>query len=139
MKRVLIAEDNIADQELMRLSFAAVDPDFEITCVTDGEELFERLDEINPFDLCFVMLDLNMPRMSGIDVLTRLTSEERFRTVPVIVFSSSAQPTDVKQCYSSGANAYVRKPSNFAGYQQTITAITEFWGETNVLARPYAA
>ena len=136
MKRVLIAEDNLADQELIRLTFEAVDPDYEVEIVGDGEELLAYLDRSNPYDLQFVLLDLNMPRMGGTEVLERMSEEARFRTVPVIVFSSSVSTQDIKQCYAQGANAYVRKPVDLDAYQTTIEAITEFWGGTNVLARP---
>lgn len=136
MKRVVVAEDNIADQELIRLTFEAVDPEYTVEVVSDGEELLKYLESRNPFDLQFVLLDLNMPRMSGHEVLTKMSAEERFRTVPVIVFSSSVNTTDITQCYAQGANAYVRKPVDLNDYQTTIEAITEFWGGTNVLARP---
>lgn len=136
MKRVVVAEDNIADQELIRLTFEAVDPSYRVEVVSDGEELLKYLADSDPFELEFVLLDLNMPRMGGKEVLTHMSAEERYRTVPVIVFSSSVSSNDIKQCYAQGANAYVRKPVDLDDYQTTIESITEFWGGTNVLARP---
>jgi len=139
MKQVLIAEDNPADQELIRLTFEEVAPDYQLAVVKDGEELIEYLEAHNPFDLHFVLLDLNMPRMSGADVLKKLSASEKYRTIPVIVFSSSVRGDDVTQSYAQGANAYVRKPENLTEYSDTIAAITEFWGKVNVLARPIEA
>ncbi len=136
MKRVLIAEDNPADQELIRLTFGLVDESYDVVFVDDGEELIEYLEKNNPYELQFVLLDLNMPRMAGGDVLAKLCTDKRYCTVPVIVFSSSMRGEDITQCYSLGANAYVRKPEGLTSYHDTIKAITEFWGTTNVLARP---
>ncbi len=138
MKKVLVAEDNMPDQELIRITFASIDPNFEVICVSNGEELLRHLGSSSPYELCFVMLDLNMPRMGGIDVLERLAGDNRYRTVPVIVFSSSVQVSEVQRCYTLGANAYVRKPEDLGQYHKTLTAITEFWGGTNVLAKPVA-
>lgn len=139
MKRVLIAEDNPADQELIRITFEAVDPEYELEVVDDGEKLINYLETNNPYDLKFVLLDLNMPRMQGGDVLARLANDPRYFMVPIIVFSSSMRSEDIIQCYSNGANAYVRKPENLSDYHRTIEAITDFWGSINVLARPIEA
>jgi len=136
MKRVVVAEDNLADQELIRLTFEAVDPEYQVVVCSDGEELLKYLQTSDPSDFQFLLLDLNMPRVSGKEVLSRLNSEDRFRTLPVIVFSSSVNGSDIIHCYSQGANAYVRKPVDLNDYQTTIASITEFWGRTNVLARP---
>ena len=139
MKQVLIAEDNAGDRDLIQMTFDTIAPEYSVRFVTDGEELVAYLAQANPFDLTFVMLDLNMPGRDGHDALATLLTDERFNTLPIIVFSSSTHPDDVTRCYLQGANAYVRKPDSLGGYSRAIQAITDFWGNTNVLARPAPA
>ena len=136
MKQVLIAEDNQADREMLRMMFRKVAPQIEPSFVVDGEELLAHLETANIFDLCFLLLDLNMPRVSGTDVLRKLNQDVRYSTLPVIVLSSSIHVDDVHACYAEGANAYVRKFESAEEGERAIRAIAEFWGGVNVLAKP---
>lgn len=74
-----------------------------------------------------ILLDLNTPGMSGAELLARLKGDELLRAIPVVVLSTSRQPSDLEQCYRLHANAYHVKPHDFAEYQQTLLAIVEYW------------
>jgi CheY-like chemotaxis protein len=74
-----------------------------------------------------ILLDLNTPGMSGAELLTRLKGDDLLRAIPVVVLSTSRQPSDLEQCYRLHANAYHVKPHDFAEYQQTLLAIVEYW------------
>lgn len=136
MHQIILAEDNTADQDLIRLALKEIDSNYNLTCVSDGKMLLEHLNQTNPYDLVFILLDLNMPGMNGTEVLEKLINEERFHTIPVIIFSSSALKSDVITAYEIGANAYVRKPENFDDLKRVLGTIIDFWGEINVLAKP---
>lgn len=74
-----------------------------------------------------ILLDLNMPLMSGLDFLQWLRQAPQFKHLPAIVLTSSANPKDILQAYSTGANAYVVKPANLAEMGEVFTAIKSFW------------
>jgi CheY-like chemotaxis protein len=76
-----------------------------------------------------VLLDLNMPRMGGREVLTAVKADEQLRTIPVVVFSTSAVQSDVLASYSAHANAYVTKPIDLDAFQRVITDIHGFYGD----------
>lgn len=131
---IYIAEDNLDDQTLMQLCLGD-----ERLCpvhfFTDGEELIDYCQEHEK--ACFVLLlDLKMPRVDGFEVLSRLKRAERLRCNPVIVLSSSQEPVDIRRAYELGANAYLEKPRDLAGYRRMVHCIREFWVELNKAASP---
>lgn len=74
-----------------------------------------------------VLLDLNLPRISGLDVLKRMRADARTRHVPVVVLTSSKEDEDVMQSYQNGANAYVRKPVEFGQFTEAVKTVGLFW------------
>jgi two-component system response regulator len=74
-----------------------------------------------------VLLDLNLPRIDGLEVLRRIRSHERTRLLPVVILSSSREEDDLVRSYSLGANAYVRKPVDFADVLEAARALGLFW------------
>ncbi len=139
MKRVLITENVEANQILLRNAFEALGESYDVHYVSSGEDCLEYLQNSDNYDLCFVLLDLNVPGVSETDLLTRLSSDENFRTIPVIVFSEQSDPSRIISCYENGANAFVQRPQTAVQYLQIIATITDFWGNINVLAKPEAA
>ena len=132
-KKIILAEDNPADVQLTKLAFEEVAPGLEVVHVADGQALVEYVSTAALSDIALILLDLNMPRMGGIDVLKRFYQDEEFKKLPVVVFSSSASQDDVSTCYDLGANAYVCKPIDINDFNNIIRAIASFWGEINVL------
>jgi len=103
-------------------------------CIQDGVEMMDYLQrnghyqdtEAAPFpDL--ILLDLNMPRMNGRQVLKRLKTDPRFRAIPVIILTTSANIEDVQVCYDLGANSYITKAPSFDGLISTMKALTDYW------------
>lgn len=132
-KRIIVAEDNPADAALTKMAFEATRLPITLHHVVDGTALIHFLENENLEEVSLILLDLNMPKMGGIDVLKHLQKEEELKKIPVIIFSSSTHAEDVKTCYSLGANAYVRKPIDIKDHQKTISAIANFWTKVNVL------
>lgn len=111
-------------------------------CVGDGEQLLDYLDrsgrhtdlEDFPFpDL--ILLDLNMPRMHGREVLRFLKTNPRFRAVPVVILTTSRELEDVKACYDLGANSYISKQSSFDDVVSCFRTLLEYWIDVATLPR----
>ena len=129
--KIVLVEDNAADAELTNLAFKNISPQTEVINFSNGRDFLEHLDgnQIEPISL--VLLDLNMPQMSGSEVLKSLQKNKSWAKIPVVVFSSSKQEEDIQSCYELGANAYVSKPFDFSEYEKTIEAIARFWTNLN--------
>jgi CheY-like chemotaxis protein len=128
-RRILLVEDSPADTELIRLSFLKMAPPaFELVAFASGEEFLSYVESHPEPEAAFILLDLNMPRMSGFDVLEKMQSQGKVRDIPIVVFSSSMQHGDMSRCYELGANAFITKPFDVAEFDSTIQAISRFWG-----------
>lgn len=117
---ILLAEDNRADVYLVRRSFHEHGIDLELRTVKDGEEALHFVAQIGSQYACprLVLLDLNLPKVSGNEVLERLRAHAECKDVPVIVLTSSDSPTDRENVTRLGARAYFRKPSELDRFMQ---------------------
>ena len=131
-KKILLVEDNMADVELAKLAFQSISNELEIKHLLDGEELMRFLGNEAPENVGLILLDLNMPRMGGIEVLQKLNKDGELKKLPVVVFTSSNHQADIKKCYDLGANAYVNKPIDFSELEKTVETIVHFWLNINV-------
>ncbi|MFG2721898.1 response regulator [Streptomyces sp. NPDC048416] len=126
---VLLVEDDIADAMLIEEALSERGAR-NLVRVTDGVAALEHLrapDSVRP-DL--IVLDLNMPRMNGRELLRVLKADEDLQTIPVVVLTTSSAPDDVTGAYSSHANAYVTKPVNLAEFERAVQSIDSFYLET---------
>ncbi len=121
--RLLLVEDDESDAFLTKRAFADV-RGTSLMHVPGGQAALDALKR-GRFDL--MLLDLNMPGLSGHEVLLTLRDGETPELVPIIVFSSSNHPGDIDRAYEAGANAYLRKPDSLGGYQQVADAVCRFW------------
>jgi CheY-like chemotaxis protein len=125
--RVLVAEDNEDHMFLTTLALqSAEDVEVEVIGVRDGVEAIEYLNGEGPAagDLPDLMLlDLSMPRRSGLQVLADIKGDSRLSAVPVVVLTSSDQPDDVRSSYELGANSYVTKTGDLSG-------LVDYWIQT---------
>ena len=133
VKKILLVEDNIADAELVRIAVQELGF-FNNVIVTNGnDEVFNYLDNNKPSDIGLILLDLNMPRVNGLDILKRIRSTPRLQFLPVVVFTTSSNKNDVLNCYDHGANAYIFKPIDFDAFNEIIKATVRFWLQGNLL------
>ena len=128
--RVLLVEDNPADVRLLREALADGKVDIELEVAGDGEDAIALLtasidDPSRRPDL--VLLDLNLPRKTGGDVLAEIKGSPVLRRMPVIVLSGSSAHHDVRNAYDLHANAYLRKPRDYPGLRQLVEEIERFW------------
>ena len=131
--RVLLVEDNEADVRLTREALREAGENVRLSAVGDGDKAIAFLRREDGFidaprpDL--VLLDLNLPRKSGLEVLDEMRSDESLAHIPVIMLTSSAAQSDVEAAYARGANAFVVKPLELDAFMDLIGAISGFWLE----------
>ena len=135
---ILLVEDNPDDEELTLLSLRKKALEHEIVIVRDGVEAVDYLFGAGQFagrDVhhtpTVILLDLKLPKLDGLAVLKRVRSDERTRTVPVVVLTSSSQDADVSASYALGANSYVRKPVEFSAFVDTVSSLGHYWTTLN--------
>ncbi len=131
---ILLVEDNPGD---VCLTLEALE-DFEIrsrvSVVDDGEKALSYLRRRGPYALAhrpdLILLDLNLPRRDGREVLAEIKQDPDLRRIPVVILTSSEADEDVLRCYDSHANCYVSKPVSLRGYTSVVKAVEEFWCRT---------
>ncbi len=138
-KTILLVEDNADDEELTLLAFQQNHIYNTMTVARDGAEaldlLFGRDGEGGSISPAFVLLDLKLPRVDGIEVLRRIRGDERTRLLPVVILTSSREEQDLVASYSLGANSYVRKPVDFAEFLEAIRQLGLYWLRLNETPR----
>lgn len=133
--QLLVIEDNPADVRLLEEVFNELHANVEFSVAKDGEEALERLvtgaQSGHRPDL--VLLDLNLPKVSGHEVLARIKKDPHTCSIPVIVLTSSPAEADIHQAYEAHANAYLRKPTTLDGLIAAAGQIKSFWLDTVTL------
>lgn len=97
-----------------------------------SKQLIDMLQEI-PSQPTIILLELNMPRLDGRQTLTLLKTDERFKHIPVLIFTTSNSPDDIALTYKLGANSYFTKPASFVGLMEILALISKYWFEQAAL------
>lgn len=132
-KKIILANNDLSDIEMTKQAFQRTALPLDVEPVNDGEELLNYLRKEYLGNIALVLLDLNLPKISGIEILKVMYNDDELKKLPVIIFSSSFEKDIIMQCYEHGANAYVVRPTEMEELENTINAIGNFWGEINVL------
>jgi CheY-like chemotaxis protein len=120
-KFILLGEDDIDDEELLKELFSSVDDSFELTFINNGRQLIEHLGTLSDNHMpCLIILDYNMPELNGADILENLNTNPRYRDIPKIIWSTSGTETYRKKCLDLGAEDYIIKPSRVSELVQAI-------------------
>ena len=127
---ILLVEDNNDDVFLMMRSFRKYHFAHEIIVASDGVEALDHLlgrngkAILNPM---LILLDLNLPRMGGLEVLKEIKSTEQTNLIPVVILTSSSEESDIIKSYDLGVNSYIRKPVDFVKLAEVVRSISSYW------------
>jgi CheY-like chemotaxis protein len=137
---ILLVEDNPADIKITQRALRDSGLPVDLLVVRDGQEAVDYLlrqgehahsDGWRNPDL--ILLDLNLPRLNGREVLERIRARPELKAVPVIVLTTSRRQEDVRQLYAAGANTYIEKPQDFARFVEVLQTIHRYWLDTALL------
>jgi two-component system response regulator len=132
-KLILLVEDNADDEELTLRALRQAKIANNIVIVRDGRQaldyLFAEGGEAGRRSRmpAVVLLDLKLPKISGLEVLERMRADERTKLVPVVVLTSSSEEEDMVRSYTLGANSYVRKPVEFGAFATSVSQLGMYW------------
>jgi CheY-like chemotaxis protein len=137
--QILLVEDHPADVTLTRKAFSQLATPNHVHVVIDGKEAMLFLRQKGRYAKAprpdLILLDLNMPRMSGTEVLEAIDQEESLRAIPILILTTSSAPDDVYQAYLLRANSYLVKPVKFADFQDLIGHVETFWFRAAILPK----
>ncbi|MBM3270411.1 MAG: response regulator [Candidatus Sericytochromatia bacterium] len=131
MARLLMVEDNEGDADLVREVLVSSEIPLDLAVVKDGEEALAYLRREGPYRDAprpdVILLDLNLPRLDGREVLRLIKQDADLKRIPVVVLSSSGAERDIAQSYALNANAFVTKPADFDQFAAAIRSLESFW------------
>ena len=128
---VLLIEDDLGDVELTEAALAKSKLKINLNVVNDGEEAIAYLrregqytDAVRPN---LIVLDLNLPGLSGLEILSAIKSDQRLKSIPVVILTTSDASTDISKSYELGVNCYVTKPIGLKEFVKIVNSIEDFW------------
>lgn len=137
-RTILLVEDNPQDELLTLRALRKANLVNRIDVVRDGQQALDYLFREGDFGdrqgeelPVVVLLDIGLPRLSGLEVLERLRADKRTKVLPIVMLTSSDEAVDRLRSYRQGANSYVRKPVDFGEFAQTISRLGVYWVATN--------
>lgn len=133
---ILLVEDSPSDVRLVREAIREAGVSIALSVVRDGVEAVNYLSNCEKGKSSYpglILLDWNLPRKNGREVLSEIKSSARLRRIPVLVLTSSATHEDISEAYSLNANSFITKPGDLNSYLRMIRAIDSFWGRTVTL------
>jgi two-component system response regulator len=139
---VLLVEDSLADAEMAMDALHEANLANPVVHVEDGVDCLDYLHRRGAWlgreegDPAVILLDIKMPRMNGLEVLTRLREDARLRLIPVVILSSSREESDLARSWDLGANAYVIKPVDVDQFFEAVRTLGRFWAVLNQLPEP---
>lgn len=136
---LLVAEDSDEDFAALQRLMKTMDVQNPIYRCADGDEVLDFLyregeyqEDFNAPRPSVILLDLNLPGTDGREILEQIKQDGHFKTIPVVVFTTSSNPRDIEFCYQKGANGYLIKPMGLKELQKTVQAFVDYWLESNV-------
>lgn len=129
--RILLIEDNEGDIVLTLKALKKAHVHNEIDVVKDGEQALQFLHKQGPYTEVetpgLILLDINLPKVDGLEVLSEIKSHDHLRVIPVVMLTTSDSEKDIMRSYQHYANCFITKPVNFAKFMDVVQTIKEFW------------
>ena len=135
-KTILLVEDNADDEQLTLRAMRQSEVPNMIRVARDGAEALERLFDPGARLPDLILLDLKLPKVSGLEVLQRIRSDAKTRGLPVVVLTSSDEEKDIVESYNLGANSFIRKPVDFDEFIDAVRQLGLYWLSMNRTRRP---
>jgi CheY-like chemotaxis protein len=123
---ILLVEDNPNDAELTQRALKKANLEARLTIARDGAEALDYLLSDRPKPKV-IFLDLKLPKIDGIEVLRRARGDQRTRSIPIVVLTSSHEERDISECYKLGVNSYVVKPVEFDKFYKAVADLATYW------------
>jgi CheY-like chemotaxis protein len=131
---ILLVEDNLQDIEITKRAFAKGRVHNDLMVVRDGEEALDYLCRRGKFQdpassprPGMILLDLNLPKLGGLEVLQRIKRDESLKSIPVIVLTVSQREQDIVRSYDLGVNTYIQKPVEFENFMRVVNTVHDYW------------
>ncbi len=136
--KILLIEDSRDDKELIEIAFRMNNIECDLVNIIDGEEAIDYIKARGKYSTRdpeeipdLIMLDLQLPKINGIQVLKTIRTDRYMINLPVVIFSSSREESDLINCYQTGANSYIRKPVDAMRFNNAIRSIGNYWLRLN--------
>jgi len=136
MKKILLVEDNPADVLLTQRVFLQANIEAKIEVAEDGVKALEMLEgtaESTAIDPVLILMDINMPRKNGKDVLKEIKASLHLRHIPVVMLTTSDAHDDIRESYENYASGYIVKPARLGEFMKAVQTLKSFWFETVTL------
>lgn len=127
---VLLADDSENEAELAQVAFSHAGVVRELVWAQDGETALACLQRDASLPQ-FLLMDLHMPKVDGVELLAHIRRDARLQHLPVIVMSASTEPSDIRRCLQAGANSYVSKPVDFQAFTNQLGLLARYWIEVH--------
>lgn len=129
--KILIVEDNKGDVLMITEAFEDAALPYQQSVVNDGKEALDYLFKKDPYlkveSPNLILLDLNIPKYNGLEVLKILKENVTLKSIPIIVFTTSSSQSDVNACYENHVNCFITKPQDSMGFTKAVSKIEDFW------------
>lgn len=124
---ILLAEDDIDDQELLESAFGEIDPSWQLVCIPNGRKFIRYLDAISDTELpALLILDYNIPELTGMEIIEQLNDQTRYVNIPKIIWSTSNSPVYKAKSIELGVADYIIKPSDLASFRAIAKHMLSF-------------
>jgi len=134
---ILLVEDNEGDVEMTRRALRTASPECRVTVANNGDQalkvLHDQVVDVSKKPPQLILIDINMPRMDGKTFLSKIKDIADFKAIPVVMFTSSESPVDIRECYERHAACYVVKPFDGEQYANALRDVVKFWGDLGEL------
>jgi len=137
LKPILLVEDDSVDAMTVKRALKDLKITNELVHVTNGEEALEYLRSQRDKEPCFIFLDLNMPKMNGIEFLEIAKADEQLRRIPVVVLTTSGSEKDVLESFELSVAGYMVKPADYRRFVEAIRTINLYWNLSELPERKY--
>lgn len=125
-KKIMLIEDDYVDALTIKRAFRDIKVENELIIAEDGEKALEMLKAMQEYPQV-IILDLNMPKLSGIEFLKIIKKDENFAIIPVVIMTTSKEDEDKLNCYKNGVSGYVEKPIDYNEFLEILKIVYDYW------------